>query len=151
MQEQFVMRENLKSRTYGMPVYVPPSGYPRMLDTNIFQEVLAQGNVDITIDVVPRTRRESMKNLSNILNVIHSNAIFQNQQGQTFQLRENITKYNDINNFLDQIQFDENRLYDVAISFIVYGTSERELNRNVGTVSDLLANEGISITPFAKR
>lgn len=151
MQEQFVMRENLKSRTYGMPVYVPPSGYPRMLDTNIFQEVLAQGNVDITIDVVPRTRRESMKNLSNILNVIHSNAIFQNQQGQTFQLRENITKYNDINNFLDQIQFDENRLYDVAISFIVYGTSDRELNRNVGTVSDLLANEGISITPFAKR
>ena len=151
MQEQFVMRENMKSRTYGMPAYVPPAGYPRMLDTNIFQEVLAQGNVDITLDIVPRTRRETMKSLSNILNIISANAEFQSQQGQTFQLRENIAKYNDLNNLLDQVQFDDNRLYDVAISFIIYGKSERDLNRNVGTVSDLLANEGMSITPFAKR
>lgn len=151
MQEQFVMRETMHHRTYGIAAYVPPSGYPRMLDTNVFQEVLAQGNVDLTIDVVPRTRRETMQDLSNMLNVIRSNAEFQNEQGQTFQLRENIAKYSDIDNLLDQIQFDENRLYDVAISLIVYGNSEREMNRNFGTVSDLLANEGISITPYAKR
>ena len=151
MQEQFVMRENMKSKTYGIAAYVPPSGYPRMLDTNVFQEVLAQGNVDVTMDIVPRTRRESMKSLSNILNVISANAEFQNQQGQTFQLRENIAKYNDINTIMDQIQFDENRLFDVSLSFIIYGNDERDLNRNFGTVEDLMANEGISITPYAKR
>lgn len=151
MQEEFVMRENMHHRTYGIAAYVPPSGYPRMLDTNVFQELLAQGNVDLTIDVVPRTRRETMKDLSNMLNVIRSNAEFQNQQGQTFQLRENITKFNDIDNLLDQIQFDENRLYNVAISLIVYGNSERDMNHNFGTAADLLANQGISITPYAKR
>ena len=151
MQEQFVMRENMKHRTYGIAAYVPPSGYPRMLDTGIFQELLAQGNVDLTLDIVPRTRRETMQDLSNMLNVIRSNAEFQNEQGQTFQLRENIAKYSDIDNLLDQVQFDEDRLYDVAISLIVYGDSEREMNRNFGTAADLLANEGISITPYAKR
>lgn len=151
MQEQFVMRENMNSRTYGIAAYVPPSGYPRMLDTNVFQELLAQGNVDLTLDVVPRSRRETMQDLSNMLNVIRSNAEFQSEQGQTFQLRENIAKYSDIDNLLDQVQFDEDRLYDVAISLIVYGSSEREMNRNFGTAADLLANEGISITPYAKR
>lgn len=120
-----LMRENMKHKTYGIAAYVPPSGYPRMLDTGIFQELLAQGNVDLTIDVVPRTRRE--------------------------KLRENIAKYSDIDNLLDQVQLDEDRLYDVAISLIVYGDSERDMNRNFGTAADLLANEGISITPYAKR
>lgn len=151
MQEEFVMRENMKNRTYGIAAYVPPSGYPRMLDTNIFQEVLALGYVDITLDIVPRTRRETMHDLSNQMTVIQANAEFQQSQGQTFQLRENIAKYNDIDNLLDQIQFDENRLYNLSISFIVYGTSERDLNRNFGTVADLLANEGISVTPYTKR
>lgn len=151
MQEEFVMRENMRNRTYGIAAYVPPSGYPRRLDTNVFQELLAQGNVDVTLDIVPRTRRETMKELSNQLTILRANAEFQNSQGQTFQLRENIAKFNDIDNLLDQIQFDENRLYDVVISLIVYGTSERDLNRNFGTAADLLANEGISITPYAKR
>ena len=151
MHEEFVMRENMKNRTYGIAAYVPPSGYPRMLDTNIFQEVLALGYVDITLDIVPRTRRETMHDLSNQMTVIQANAEFQQSQGQTFQLRENIAKYNDIDNLLDQIQFDENRLYNLSISFIVYGTSERDLNRNFGTVADLLANEGISVTPYTKR
>ena len=151
MQDQFVMRETMKHRTYGTPAYVPPSGYPRMLDTNVFQELLAQGNVDLTLDVVPQTRRSSMRDLSNMLNVIRANAEFQNEQGQTFQLRENIAKFNDIDTLLDQIQFDENRLYDVAISMIIYGDSERDMKRNLGTASDLLANEGISITSYAKR
>ena len=29
MQDEFVMRENMKSKTYGIAAYVPPSGYPR--------------------------------------------------------------------------------------------------------------------------
>lgn len=151
MSEEFVMRETMKHRTYGIAAYVPPSGYPRMLDTNVFQELQAQGNVDLTLDVVPQARRDTMKELSNQLNIIRANAEFQNQQGQTFQLRENITKFNDIDTLLDQVQFDENRIYDVVITLIVYGDSERDMNRNFGTVEDLLANQGISITPYAKR
>ena len=60
MQDEFVMRENMKSKTYGIAAYVPPSGYPRMLDTQVFQDLLAQGNVDLTLDIVPRTRRDTM-------------------------------------------------------------------------------------------
>lgn len=151
MQDEFVMRENMKSKTYGIAAYVPPSGYPRMLDTQVFQDLLAQGNVDLTLDIVPRTRRDTMQDLSNMLNIIRANAEYQNSKGASFQLRENIAKYNDIDNLLDEIQFDENRLYDVAISMIVYGTSDREVNKNFGVAADLLANEGISITPYAKR
>lgn len=151
MQDEFIMRENMKSKTYGIVAYVPPSGYPRMLNTQVFQELLAQGNVDLTLDVVPRTRRDTMHDLSNMLNIIRANAEYQNDKGKTFHLRENIAKYNDIDNLLDEIQFDENRLYDVAISLIVWGTSDRDVNKNFGVASDLLANEGVSVTPYAKR
>ncbi|WP_261982368.1 hypothetical protein [Lactobacillus helsingborgensis] len=39
----------------------------------------------------------------------------------------------------------------MAISVIVYGSSDREVNQNFGFVADLLANENLSITPYAKR
>lgn len=151
MQDEFVMRENMRSKTYGIAAYVPPSGYPRTLDTTVFQDLLAQGNVDLTLDIVPQSRRFTMRNLSNMLNIIAANAEYQKEKGQTFQERDNIAKYSDIDNFLDQVQFDENRMYDVAISVIVYGSSDREVNQNFGIVADLLANENLSITPYAKR
>ncbi len=151
MQDEFVMRENMRSKTYGIAAYVPPSGYPRTLDTTVFQDLLAQGNVDLTLDIVPQSRRFTMRNLSNMLNIIEANAEYQKEKGQTFQERDNIAKYSDIDNFLDQVQFDENRMYDVAISVIVYGSSDREVNQNFGIVADLLANENLSITPYAKR
>ena len=151
MQDEFVMRENMRSKTYGIAAYVPPSGYPRTLDTTVFQDLLAQGNVDLTLDIVPQSRRFTMRNLSNMLNIIEANAEYQKEKGQTFQERDNIAKYSDIDNFLDQVQFYENRMYDVAISVIVYGSSDREVNQNFGIVADLLANENLSITPYAKR
>lgn len=151
MQEYFITRETMKHRTYGIAAYVPPSGYPRMINTNIFQELLALGYVDVTMDIVPRSRKTVMKELSNTLNIIRSNADFQAQRGQTFQMRENITKYNDINNLLDEIQFDEDRLYDLSLAVIVYGNSERDMNQKFGTVSDIMANVGFSLQPYVKR
>ncbi|QTQ40847.1 VirB4 family type IV secretion system protein [Lactobacillus taiwanensis] len=151
MQEYFIMRETMKHRTYGIAAYIPPSGYPRSVDTTIFQEVLSQGFVDITMDIVPHARKTVMKELSNYLNVIQSNADFQAKKGQTFQLRDNITKYNDIDNLLNEIQFDEDRLYDVCISFIIYGNSERDMNQNFGIIADILGDKGISLVPYVKR
>lgn len=151
MEDEFVMRENMKSRTYGIAAYVPPSGYPRQVNSSILQEVLALGFVDITMDIVPQQRRDTMKSLTNMINVIRSNADWQAQHNQNFQMRENIAKYNDIDNFLDQVQFDENRMYDVSLNFIIYGTNDREVNHNFGLVADLLANNNVSLTPFSKR
>lgn len=151
MQDEFIMRETMKSKTYGIAAYVPPSAYPRMLDTQIFQELLAQGNVDLTLDIVPVSRRESMKTLTGMLNVIMANAFYQQEKDQTFQLRENIAKYNDIDNLLDEIQFDENREYSLATSIIVWGNSDREVNHNLGVVQDLLGNNNVGITPYSKR
>ena len=151
MQESFIMRETMKHRTYGIAAYIPPSGYPRTVDTTIFQEVLAEGCVDLTMDIVPHARKTVMRELSNYLNIIQSNADFQARKGQTFQLRDNITKYNDIDNLINEIQFDEDRLYDVAISMIIYGDSERNMNQNFGNISDILANKGISLYPYVKR
>lgn len=151
MQDEFIMRENMKSKTYGIAAYVPPSAYPRMLDTQIFQELLAQGNVDLTLDIVPVSRRESMKTLTGMLNVIMANASYQQEKDQTFQLRENVAKYNDIDNLLDEIQFDENREYSLATSIIVWGNSDREVNHNLGVVQDLLGNNNVGITPYSKR
>lgn len=151
MQDEFIMRENMQSKTYGIAAYVPPSAYPRMLDTQIFQELLAQGNVDLTLDIVPVSRRESMKTLTGMLNVIMANAFYQQEKDQTFQQRENIAKYNDIDNLLDEIQFDENREYSLATSIIVWGNSDREVNHNLGVVQDLLGNNNVGITPYSKR
>lgn len=151
MQDEFIMRETMKSKTYGIAAYVPPSAYPRMLDTQIFQELLAQGNVDLTLDIVPVSRRESMKTLTGMLNVIMANAFYQQEKDQTFQLRDNIAKFNDIDNLLDQIQFDENREYRLATSIIVWGNSDREVNHNLGVVQDLLGNNNVGITPYSKR
>ncbi|MCT6888540.1 MAG: hypothetical protein M3Z87_02605 [Lactobacillus sp.] len=151
MQDGFIMRENMRSRTYGIAAYVPPTAYPRMLDTQIFQELLAQGNVDLTLDIVPVSRRDSMKDLTGMLNVIMANAIYQQEKNQTFQQRENIAKYNDIDNLLDEIQFDENRVYKVVTSMIVWGNSQREVNHNLAIVQDLLGNENVGVTPYNKR
>lgn len=151
MQDEFIMRENMKSKTYGIAAYVPPTAYPRMLDTQIFQELLALGNVDLTLDIVPVSRRESMKTLTGMLNVIMANAFYQQEKDQTFQLRENIAKYNDIDNLLDEIQFDENREYRLATSIIVWGNSDREVNHNLGVVQDLLGNNNVGITPYSKQ
>lgn len=151
MQDEFIMRENMKSKTYGIAAYVPPSAYPRMLDTQIFQELLALGNVDLTLDIVPVSRRESMKTLTGMLNVIMANAFYQQEKDQTFQLRENVAKYNDIDNLLDEIQFDENREYRLATSIIVWGNSDREVNHNLGVVQDLLGNNNVGITPYSKQ
>lgn len=151
MEDEFVMRENMKSKTYGIAAYIPPHGYPRMVNTAAFQEVLSLGYVDTTLDVVPRTRHESMRELSNMLNVIRSNAQYQEEKGMSYQLRDNIAKYSDIDNLLDELQFDQNRIYDVCISFIVYGSSDREVKQNFGRVADILANEGMSVYPYAKR
>lgn len=151
MQDEFIMRENMKSKTYGIAAYVPPTAYPRMLDTQIFQELLALGNVDLTLDIVPVSRRESMKTLTGMLNVIMANAFYQQEKDQTFQLRENVAKYNDIDNLLDEIQFDENREYRLATSIIVWGNSDREVNHNLGVVQDLLGNNNVGITPYSKQ
>lgn len=83
MEDEFVMRENMKSKTYGIAAYIPPHGYPRMVNTAAFQEVLSLGYVDTTLDVVPRTRHESMRELSNMLNVIRSNAQYQEEKGMS--------------------------------------------------------------------
>lgn len=151
MQDEFIMRENMKSKSYGIAAYVPPTAYPRMLDTQIFQELLALGNVDLTLDIVPVSRRESMKTLTGMLNVIMANAFYQQEKDQTFQLRENVAKYNDIDNLLDEIQFDENREYRLATSIIVWGNSDREVNHNLGVVQDLLGNNNVGITPYSKQ
>ncbi len=151
MQEYFIQRETMKHRTYGIAAYVPPSGYPRVVKNNMFQELLATGYADITMDIVPRERKTLMRELSNTLNIIRANAQFQAERGQTFQTRENTTKYSDIDNLLDEVQFDEDRMYDLSISVIVYGDSERDMNQKFGTVSDLLADQGVSLTPYAKR
>lgn len=151
MQDEFVMREQSKSKTYGIAAYVPPSGYPRKLDTSIFEDVLAQGNIDLTLDIVPRTRRETMQELSQMLNIIRSNAEYQAEQGQTYQQHENLAKYSDLDEMIDEIQFDENRMYDVSTSVIVYGSSDREVNSRFNQISDLLSNKGVSLTPYARR
>lgn len=151
MQDEFVIRENQSHRTYGFAAYIPQEGYPRMLDTTVFQELLAQKNVDLTLDIVPRSRNASMKDLARMQNNIRANAYFQEQKGQNFQLRDNIVKFEDIDSLLDQIQFDENREYDLATSLIVYGNSERDLRSNIDTVTDILGHKNISIYPFVKR
>lgn len=151
MQDEFILRESIGNRTYGIAAYIPPHGYPRMVNTAAFQDILSLGYVDTTLDVVPRTRHESMRELSNLLNVIRSNAQYQEEKGMSYQLRDNIAKYSDIDNLLDELQFDQNRIYDVCISFIVYGSSEREVKQNFGRVADILANEGMSVYPYVKR
>lgn len=151
MQEYFIMRETMKHRTYGIVAYAPPSGFGRAIDTSVFEELLSEGNIDLTEDIVPHPNQQVMRSLSNISNVILSNTDYQQQKGQTFQLHDNITKYNDIQNFLDELQFDENRMYDLNLSLIVYGSSEREMNRNFSVAQNALAKKGISITPYVKR
>lgn len=151
MQEQFVMRESMAHRTYGMAGYVPPTGYPTNLQTQVFQKLLNEKNVDVTLDIVPRSRRESIKSLSNMLTTIRSNALFQEQQGQANQLRDTVIKYNDIRNLLDQIQVDEDREYDLSISFIVYGKSQKDLEKNWENVEDILGNAQMSVVPYTKR
>ena len=89
-QDEFVMRENLAHRTYGVVVYVPQSGWPRALDTSIFEEILSEKDVDLTLDVVPRSRQESMKDLNNMLNVIRANAMFQQEKGQSNTLTRQV-------------------------------------------------------------
>lgn len=151
MEDEFIIRENSKTRTYGIAAYIPPNGYKQQIDTTIFQDVLALGYVDITMDIVPRKPAETMNELKKMLNIISSNIRFQEDKDQNYDIHNNLAKYSDIDNMIVQMQFDENRMYDVVISMIVYGSSHREVQNHFNYVASLLANQKMSIVPFAKR
>lgn len=152
MQDRFVMSEAAGKRTYGVAAYVPPSGYPATLDTRVFEDLLDQKCVDLTLDVIPVDRNKSIRDITNFMNVIQSNSDFQTRQGSTFNMRQNITAYNSLDTFLDQVAVDENKAFELSISMIIYGNSEHELEKNCDTVRHILGSKkGLSIYPYAKR
>jgi len=147
----FVSRETVAHRTYGMTMYIVPTGYPRAVDKNFFQSAQATGNTDITVDIQPMKPREAAKFLKAQRTIVSSNSDYQQEKGQTFALKENQNKIQDIDTLSQQNQFDENRLFDVNVSFVTYGNSMRELDLNAGQLEDDMADKGASVAPYFKR
>lgn len=149
--DMWVTRETAGHKEYGQNYYVPAAGFPRSLSDGVFSKALASGEVEVSVKMRPHSRSKSRKMFNALSLTLKSNILYQQEHEQLFQLHDNVSKDNDIQNFLAQLQFNENSAIDVAIIFTVYGNSVKEMEQRANHLADILADESMIIEPFTKR
>lgn len=140
-----LINENGGIKNLYMPFYVPTSSYPHQVNTNVLSEVINTNFVDITLDIHPIPNDKARTKLGHMQTIIDSNLQFQQQQGMSFQLRENVLKSNSIDILLDGINQLDNRLYDIALTFLVAGHNAEELKHHVAEFTAIMANNGFAV------
>lgn len=146
-----IIRETMEHNTYVTPWAVKISGYPRYIRSGLFNSIQRLGTTDFTIDIVAQSRAKSTKSLNDHQTVVRTNQEWHMKQGNRYQMRENEAKINDIEVLLQQIQFDENRMYNVSITGVTSGSNMKELQMNLGTLEDEMTEEGFTIMPLLRR
>lgn len=145
------LRESMVDRTYGICWYITREGWPRFVQNGFFDAIEQLGTTDFTIDIIAQTRKKSTFDLTKMQTIIRTNQEWHMKQGNTYQQRENVAMYSDMENLLNQIQFDENKLYNVSVTGITNANSLKNLKLAIGTVEDEFAENNVGIAPIYGR
>lgn len=131
-----IIKQSLGTKTYFRPFYIPRDGYPRQMQTNWINNILSSGEVDIYIDIHKMSKTDAIKTLQRQLTMLYSNLSFQTKRGNIDQIQDLRTKINDTESLMAEIQFSENDHYHVSTLGVLYGESEKELDKYSEFIED---------------
>jgi type IV secretory pathway VirB4 component len=141
-----IIKQSLGSKTYFRPVYIPRDGYPRKMGTNWLYNITSSGEVDIFIDVHKVGKSDAVRTLQRQITMLESNLSFQTKRGNIDQINDLTSKIRDTDQLMSEIQFSENDMYNVGVLGMLYGQSEKELNRFSEALEDEMSSMFFSLT-----
>ncbi|RKJ74887.1 hypothetical protein D7X33_18955, partial [Butyricicoccus sp. 1XD8-22] len=139
--DYFTIKQSLGTVTYGRPFYIPPTGWPRMLQTTWFQKIINAGEVDAMVDIHKLTKNDALKMYQKQLTILESNLNIQLARGNKKVIQDAKTKIADLNQLMEEVQLGYNDAFYMGVNGIIYADSLKELNNK----SDKLEDE---VTPM---
>jgi type IV secretory pathway VirB4 component len=136
-----VMKQSLGTKTYFRPFYIPPDGYPRKMQTNWMYSLTSSGEIDLLVDVHKVTKTDAIRTLQRQETMLQSNLSWQVKRGNIDQINDLKTKIMDTTQLADEIQFSENDMFNVSVLGMLYGHSEKELDRYSESLEDEMAGQ----------
>lgn len=131
-----IIKQSFSSKTYFRPFYIPRDGYPRKMQTNWLYNLTSSGEVDVLIDIHKIKKNDALNMLQKQVTMLKSNLSFQRKRGNIDQEHDIQTKIGDTENLMAETQFSENDSYLVGIRGVLYGQSEKELEKYSEYVED---------------
>ncbi|WP_209124393.1 VirB4 family type IV secretion system protein [Alkalihalobacillus sp. BA299] len=136
-----VMKQSLGTKTYFRPFYIPPDGYPRKMQTNWMYSLSSSGEIDLLIDVHKVSKTDAIRTLQRQETMLQSNLSWQTKRGNIDQINDLKTKIMDTTQLADEIQFSENDMFNVSVLGMLYGHSEKDLERYSESLEDEMAGQ----------
>ena len=149
--DYFTIKQSLGSLTYGRPFYIPPTGYPRKLQTTWLQKIINAGEVDVMVDIHKLKKNDAMKMYQRQLTILESNLTVQLKRGNKKVIQDTKTKIADINQLMEEVQLGYNDSYYVGVNGIVYGDSLKDLNYKSDYLEDEMAGNSFKLIPTYRR
>lgn len=143
----FTIKQSLGTLTYGRPFYIPPSGYPRKLQTTWLQKIINAGEVDVMIDIHKLKKNDALKMYQRQLTILDSNLTVQHRRGNKQVIQDTQTKMADINQLMEEVQLGYNDAYYVGVNGIIYGDSLKDLNNKSDFLEDEMAGHSFKLIP----
>ncbi|WP_368502875.1 VirB4 family type IV secretion system protein (plasmid) [Alkalihalophilus sp. As8PL] len=141
-----VIKQSAGTKTYYRPAYIPPDGYPRKMQTNWLYDITASGEVDVLVDVHKVTKSNAIQSLQKQQTMLQSNLSFQRARGNIDQISDLNTKINDTLILSDEIQFNENDMFNISTFIMMYGSSKKELDAYSEYLEDLMSGSFFRLT-----
>jgi len=136
-----VMKQSLGTKTYFRPFYIPPDGYPRKMQTNWMYSLSSSGEIDLLVDVHKVAKTDAIRTLQRQETMLQSNLSWQTKRGNIDQINDLKTKIMDTTQLADEIQFSENDMFNVSVLGMLYGHSEKDLERYSESLEDEMAGQ----------
>ncbi|KOO48176.1 VirB4 family type IV secretion system protein [Priestia koreensis] len=133
-----IIKQSLGTNTYFRPFFITRDGYPRKMQTTWLNTLTSSGEMDVLIDIHKVPKSEAVRTLQRQVTMLESNLSFQTKRGNTDQIQDLETKIMDTNQLMSEIQFSENDSYNTSVLGVLYGESEKELNRYSERLEDEL-------------
>jgi hypothetical protein len=140
-----IIKQSLGSKTYFRPFYIPREGYPRKMQTNWLNSLTSSGEIDMLIDVNKVKKNDALTMLQKQITMLKSNLNFQRKRGNIDQEHELQTKIMDTEQLMGETQFSENDSYLVGVLGMLYGQSEKELDKYSESVEDNMSGQFFKI------
>lgn len=140
-----IIKQSFGTKTYFRPFYIPRDGYPRKMQTNWLYNITSSGEVDMLVDVHKVGKSDAIRTLQRQITMLQSNLTFQTKRGNIDQINDLESKIRDTDQLMAEIQFSENDMYNVSTLGMLYGQSEKELNRYSESLEDELSSSFFSL------
>lgn len=115
------------------------------MQTNWMSGILNQGEVDVMIDIQKTPKTNAVRSLQKQNTILRSSLMYQSKRGNRDVISDLEMKIVDNEHLMEEIQFQENDLYDVSVTGNLFAENEIALNRSSDKLEDSLSYQFIRI------